>query len=286
MGQFDYFGALAAAFPKVLTLLVFYTFFVVIYRLYLNPLSSIPGPKLAAATYFYEIYYDIVKRGYMFKQLQMLHEQYGPIIRINPHEVHINDPDFFDTIYSSERRDKSEYHTRTIPNRLSAFGTTDHDLHRRRRAALNPFFSKTQIRRFSPWIQERADILCRRLEEEYKGTGKVLVLNDAFTCFTADNIMRYSFAEHHNYVESPDFEAPLLKYIGSFFPKYQYVTSYSSDSPKTDRDSLVKHFSWLLRLQLSLPQAVLGWLFPLAKEWREVHTSPSLYFILNWKLRM
>jgi Cytochrome P450 len=150
-----------------------YTLYPVIYRLYLSPVSSIPGPKLAAVTYFYEIYYDIVKNGTMFKRLQILHEQYGPIIRIYPHEVHVNDPDFFDTIYSSERRDKSEYHTRTTPNRLSAFGTTDHDLHRRRPAALNPFFSKGQIRKFSPWIQDRSDILCRRLEDEYKGTDKV-----------------------------------------------------------------------------------------------------------------
>lgn len=221
MGQLKYFATLSAALPAAATLLAIYTFSLIFYRIYLSRLSSIPGPKLAAATYFYEIYYDIVRSGNMFKQLQILHEQYGPIIRINPREIHVNDPDFFNIIYSSEHRDASEYHARTTPNRLSAFGTTDHDLHRQRRVALNPFFSKTQIRKFSPWIQQRADILCRRLEEEYKGTEKVLVLNDAFTCFTADNIMRYSFGEHHTYIENKDFDAPMLKYIGSFFPKYQ-----------------------------------------------------------------
>ena len=223
MGQINYLGALAATIPPAAAIIFLYTISLVIYRLYLSPLSKIPGPKLAAVTYLYEIYFDIIKHGYMFKQLQTLHEQYGPIIRINPNEVHINDPDFFTTIYSSERRDKSEYHTRTAPNTLAAFATTDHDLHRRRRAVLNPFFSKGQIRKFSPWIQQRADILCRRLEKECKGTNKVLVLNDVFACFTADNIMAYSFGEHHNYVEAPDFEIPVLKYIGSFFSKYQFV---------------------------------------------------------------
>ena len=49
----------------------------VIYRLYFSPLAKFPGPKLAAATYLYEGYYDVVKRGkYTFK-IRDLHAQYG-----------------------------------------------------------------------------------------------------------------------------------------------------------------------------------------------------------------
>lgn len=50
---------------------------VVLYRLFLSPISKFPGPKLAAATYLYEGYYDIVKRGkYTFK-IRDLHAKYG-----------------------------------------------------------------------------------------------------------------------------------------------------------------------------------------------------------------
>ena len=49
----------------------------IIYRLYFSPLSKFPGPKLAAATYLYEGYYDVVKRGkYTFK-IRDLHAEYG-----------------------------------------------------------------------------------------------------------------------------------------------------------------------------------------------------------------
>jgi hypothetical protein len=37
-----------------------------------------------------------------------LHEIYGPIIRVNPDELHINDPEWYDTLYraGSAVRDK------------------------------------------------------------------------------------------------------------------------------------------------------------------------------------
>lgn len=51
--------------------------YTVIYRLYLHPLAKIPGPKLAALTYFYEIYFNIVKPGMFVWEIKRLHEIYG-----------------------------------------------------------------------------------------------------------------------------------------------------------------------------------------------------------------
>ena len=60
-----------------LLLLIVYVAYGVVYRLYLSPIASFPGPKLAGLTLWYEFYYDVIKRGkYLFK-IRELHQQYG-----------------------------------------------------------------------------------------------------------------------------------------------------------------------------------------------------------------
>ncbi len=56
---------------------VVYAGFRTIYRLFFHPLSSFPGPRLAAATESYETWYDVFMHGEMLRHGQKLHEQYG-----------------------------------------------------------------------------------------------------------------------------------------------------------------------------------------------------------------
>jgi hypothetical protein len=42
-----------------------------------HPLSGIPGPKLAAATYWPEFYHDVVRFGCYSKEIRKMHEIYG-----------------------------------------------------------------------------------------------------------------------------------------------------------------------------------------------------------------
>ena len=46
-------------------------------RLYLHPLAHIPGPKLAALTWWYEFYYDGIKPGQYVFRIQEMHQRYG-----------------------------------------------------------------------------------------------------------------------------------------------------------------------------------------------------------------
>ncbi|KAJ6006232.1 Cytochrome P450 [Penicillium sp. IBT 35674x] len=127
-------------------------------RLFFHPLSHIPGPRLAALTWWYEFYYDVVLPGkYVFK-IQELHREYGPILRITPDEVHINDVGFLDTVYAGWR-DKYEYPLKALRVPGGVGATADAKLHKLRREALVPFFSKRNVLSLQHLITEKVDQL-------------------------------------------------------------------------------------------------------------------------------
>lgn len=61
----------------LLALWICYVVYSAFERLYLSPIAKFPGPKLAALTRLYELYYEIVKGGQFTFKIGELHKQYG-----------------------------------------------------------------------------------------------------------------------------------------------------------------------------------------------------------------
>ena len=57
--------------------LLLYAAYGVFWRLYQSPVAKFPGPRLAAATFWYEFYYDVVKGGQYVYEIERMHQKYG-----------------------------------------------------------------------------------------------------------------------------------------------------------------------------------------------------------------
>ena len=74
---------LLAPHPTQTTLLLIFIIFnlcnilFIIQRLFFHPLSAFPGPRLAAATTFYKMYFEVIKGGELLGKIHQLHVLYG-----------------------------------------------------------------------------------------------------------------------------------------------------------------------------------------------------------------
>ncbi|KAI0544236.1 putative flavonoid 3-hydroxylase [Xylaria curta] len=175
--------------------LILYPISLAIYRLYLHPLSYFPGPKLAALTGWYETYFDLLSNppGQFMFQISKMHDVYGPIVRINPHEVHVRDSTWIDTLYTGSAHGKRDKYPPTaimtgVPK--SIFGTVSHELHRLRRAAYNSLFSKINVSAASSLIYDNIDLLINRMDEQIVRDGSAeMRLN--YLSFATDTVAHY-----------------------------------------------------------------------------------------------
>ncbi|KAL6365783.1 hypothetical protein LRP88_00358 [Fusarium phalaenopsidis] len=226
---------------------VTYGVVVCVYRLYFSPLAKFPGPKIAAVTSWYNGYHDLVSGGQYIWAIEEMHRKYGPIVRTRPDTIHVNDPAFIEKLYSQSPKHRRERHS-TILGTMQADGsilaTKDHDLHRRRRAVLNPFFSSQNVKRLSPVINGILFNLLRRMEGWAKA-GQPVKLNSAYRAATKDVIQAYALGDGEMCLDMEDCNTA---FFDVFTP--QRVCHLGT------------HAFWLAYLMANLPPVIMTTLLP------------------------
>lgn len=209
------------------------------YRLYLSPLAKFPGTILAAATGWYEAYFDVVKGGQYMWEIQRMHQNYGPIIRISPSEIHIQDAAFYETLYggTAHKRDKDAWFV-NIGLPQCCFSTAPYNLHRMRRNTLLPFFKHQEIKKFEPIITFKVEEVCQHLTNLIK-TKEAVDLHALFMCFAADTLSTFIFGSCHcfNYLQRSSVTDTWKKKPNSVFELLL----------------LVRNLPWLLPLARAMP---------------------------------
>ena len=210
---------------------VVYVLWLAISRLWLSPIAHFPGPKLAALTMWYEFYYDSFLEGQYTFRIAEMHRKYGPIVRISPYELHIDDPEYYDELYSRDApRNKSLHLTGMFGAPASSFGSVDYRRHRMRRQPMNPFFSQQRIRRLEPMIRSMVDKLCDGMRA-WKDRHAPLHVYHAFNAFTTDVVVEYTMGKSFHYLDDPDFSPQWSRTIqaivhaGIQFKQFRWIIS-------------------------------------------------------------
>lgn len=165
----------------------------------------------------------------------------GPIIRISPYELHIDEPDYYEELYSTNKpRNKYKFLVAQYGLPDTSFATIDWKFHRSRRAAMSPFFSKQSVNRLEPMLSHMVEKLCKRIEE-YRASGQPLLIRQAYMCLTTDIITLYALNRSWGFLDSPDL-SPL------------WVETMKA---VVKTGALVKYFPFLMVLMEALPIRVI-----------------------------
>ncbi|KAF8914082.1 hypothetical protein CPB84DRAFT_53434 [Gymnopilus junonius] len=143
----------------------------IIRRLFFHPLSSFPGPRLAAISSYYKTYYEVVKDGALLDQIDYMHAVYGPVVRVGPNELHFADYRAYFDIYSVGlhlTKDPKFYSCFGAGG--SAFGAIDPYASKARRAFMHIFLSRRAVINLEPMIQQKIQRLITRLASAHEPT--------------------------------------------------------------------------------------------------------------------
>src|SRR5947209_8063560 len=97
-----------------------------------------------------------------------------------------------------------------------------------RRAALNPFFSKTAVRKLEPLLHRNLSRFFTRMNS-FVDSKLPITLSRAYRCLTADIITEYSYAKSFGGLDREDFHPDFLRGFEEFaravwLPTYFPVT--------------------------------------------------------------
>ncbi|KAI1456501.1 putative cytochrome P450 [Annulohypoxylon moriforme] len=203
-----------------------------VYSVLSSPLAKIPGPWYTNWT-IWVFKYQLIA-GKRPKWVHRLHEKYGPIVRISPIEVSIQDPKAVQQIYSVKNEfPKSSWYQDLLPGLPNVFSTVDIDYHRRHRRLLASEISESGLVAHRPAVDSKVRMAVERMAEEMEERGATDVYRWALYMAT-DVIGELSFGSSFRMLETKEEtqyirDLKLIGFAGGIrvtFPFLTYLSNY------------------------------------------------------------
>ncbi|KAJ3556245.1 hypothetical protein NM688_g2132 [Phlebia brevispora] len=218
-----------------------------VYNLYWHPLAKYPGPKLAAATIWWKMYWELLREENLVDVVSGLHEVHGDIVRIAPNELHFSQPSAFHDIHNAQSR-----------------WTKDPVFYREAKARkniLSPLFSRRSVVDMQYLVRDCVDQMCETMRTQHEQCRSTNILR-ALRCLSLDVIMSFCFAKSLDTLKEPDFRAsvedsmtlalPMVNWV-KYFP---FIKSLTRHCPPALTDALRPQMAGLTRFLILIKDQV------------------------------
>ncbi|GAP85672.1 putative cytochrome P450 [Rosellinia necatrix] len=178
----------------------------VVYNLFFHPLRNFPGPLICRST-------NLWRTGKLFsgdlpQHVRRLHEQYGPVVRIAPHELAFIDSQAWKDIYGHhntyEMAKDDRFYRPMGKNVADTIISADRENHGFLRRQMSHGFSDRSMRAQEPIFREYVDLLIQRLAER-AGTDEPLDMKAWFNFTTFDVIGNLAFGSDFGCLENASY---------------------------------------------------------------------------------
>lgn len=139
-----------------------------------SPLRKIPGPLAARFTKAW--YFTRVSKGDFHRENTLLHRKYGPVVRLAPNYVSLDEPSVVKTVYGiGSKFPKSDWYQGfkapgpKVP--FTLFADQDIRRHAENRKIFQNVYSMSSMVSYEPFVDRCADLLAARLREIADGVG-------------------------------------------------------------------------------------------------------------------
>lgn len=132
-----------------------------------SSLRSIPGPLLARLSDLW--LFSTARRGKRFQLVHEAHKKYGPVMRIAPNHVSINDDEAIQAIYGHGNGFlKADFYDAFVSIRRGLFNTRSRAEHSRKRKIVSNTFSAKSIGQFEPYIHHNLELFVKQWDDMAK----------------------------------------------------------------------------------------------------------------------
>jgi len=166
-----------------------------LYAVTIHPLAGYPGPKLAAITNLY--YGKLAFSGKLPQHLKVLHEKYGSVVRIAPHELSFASAAAYKDIYNQTGDKtfvKSKFYKTSNFQSSDIIGESDVQVHAQMRKLWAHGFSARALQEHEELVQQHVNLLVDHIGKYGQALQGINIV-DWFNYMTFDIIGELVFGE-------------------------------------------------------------------------------------------